>query len=102
MSDALESDHICVAVTSAAPVYRVARNLRAVNRAAFNEDLRAELGNLTDSTADQLNTTLRKILDKHAPVSRSRMSTGKPSPWFSLLGFDLLAAKRDRRQAERR
>ena len=59
VSDALESDHMCVitqldvTVTPPAPVYRVARNLLAVNRAAFNEDLQAELGNLTDPTADQ-------------------------------------------------
>ena len=80
MSDALESDHICVAVTSAAPVYRVARNLRAVNRAAFNEDLQAELGNLTDPTADQLHTILRTVLDRYAPASRRRVSTRMPSP----------------------
>ena len=59
-------------------MYRVVRNLRAVNRAAFNEDLQADLGNLTDPTADRLNTILRTVLDKHAPASRRRVSTGKP------------------------
>ena len=107
VSEALESDHMCVitqldvTVTPSAPIYRVVRNLRAVNRASFNEDFQADLGNLTDSTADQLNAILRTVLDKHAPASRRRVSTGKPSPWFSLLGFDLLAAKRERLQAER-
>ena len=102
VSEALESDHKCVitqlnvTVTPPAPVYRVVRNLHAVNRAAFNEDRQAELGNPTDPTADQLNTILRTVLDKHAPASGRRLSTRKPSPWFSLLGCDLLAAKRER------
>ena len=43
------------------PVYRVGRSLRAV----FNEDLQAELGNLTDLTADQLNTTLQTVLEEY-------------------------------------
>ena len=108
VSDALESDHMCVitqldvTVTPPAPVYRVVCNVRAINRAAFNADLQAELGNLTDPTADQYDTTLRMALDKHAPASRRRVSTRKPSPWFSLLSSDFLAAKREQRQAERR
>ena len=36
----------------------------AINRAAFNEDL----GNLADPTADQYDTTLRVVLDTHAPA----------------------------------
>ena len=81
--DALASDHMCVitqldvTVTPHAPVYRVARNLRDVNQAAFNEVLQAELGSLTDPTADQLDTTQRIVLDKHAPASRRRVSTRK-------------------------
>ena len=84
VSHALESDHTCV-ITQSAPVYRVARNLRAVKRAAFSEDLRAELGNPTDPTPDQFNTT---VLDKYAPGTRRTVSTMElsvvQSSWLQL------------------
>ena len=49
MTDGYGSDHmrvitqLDVSVTPPAPVYRVVRNVRAINRAAFNEDLHAQL-----------------------------------------------------------
>ena len=91
VSEALESDHKCVitqlnvTVTPPAPVYRVVRNLHAVNRAAFNEDRQAELGNPTDPTPDQFNTT---VLDKYAPGTRRTVSTMElsvvQSSWLQL------------------
>ena len=55
------------------------------------------------STTLPLNSTTQlccKFLDKHAPVSKRKVSVGKYSPWFSLVGDQLLTAKRHRRQAE--
>ena len=103
----LESDHFCVLSEfdmdkpSIAPVYRTLRNLRAIDRAAFREDIKAELVCLTDCSADQYNTALRAVLDKHAPASRRKVSSRAPSPWFGLLGDELVQAKRERRRAER-
>ena len=108
VSDALESDHKCVISSfdirppTPKPVYRQFRNLRAMDRAAFQEDLQSELSSLTDPAADQLDAALRTVLDKHAPVQKGKVSSRKPSPWFSLLGNDVLQAKQARRKAERR
>ena len=47
------------------------------------------------------NTALKAVVDKHAPASRRKVSSKKVTPWFGLLGDELLQAKRDRRRAER-
>ncbi|KAL8610879.1 hypothetical protein ACOMHN_056734 [Nucella lapillus] len=107
VTSALEADHLCVLsgfnldFPSPAPVYRDVRNVRAIDRASLREDLLTELSCLDSCTADQYNAALHGILDKHAPVSRRRvMERRVPIPWFSLLGDELLDAKRERRQAE--
>jgi hypothetical protein len=82
-------------------VYRVLRNLRAIDRVAFRDDLTTELARFEDCSADQYNTALKAVLDKHAPASRRMVSSRKVAPWFSLLGDELLQAKKDRRRTER-
>ena len=51
-------------------------------------------------TFSTYNAALQSVLDKHAPVSKHKVSLGKYSPRFSLVGDQLLTAKRHRRQAE--
>ncbi|KAK7111255.1 hypothetical protein V1264_010921 [Littorina saxatilis] len=104
---ALESDHFCVLIQfdmvlpSPVPVYRVVRNLRAIDRVGFQGDLSMELARFEDCSADQYNTALNAVLDKHAPASRRKVSSRKVTPWFGLLGDELLQAKKERRRAER-
>ena len=104
---ALESDHSCVIsifnmeLPTTVPVYRTVRNIRAIDRNVFREDLKQELEGCVDCTADQYNTTLKAVLDKHAPASRHRVSSKRTScPWFSILGNELLGVKKERRHAE--
>jgi hypothetical protein len=85
---------------SLVPVYRTVRNLRAIDKVAFQDDIRAELDSLVDCTADQYNVALKAVLDRHAPASRRKVPPRAPSPWFGLLGDELLQAKRERRRAE--
>ena len=47
---------------------------------------------------DCYNTTLRSLLDDHAPVCSRRVSTRPKPPWFN---DDIIQARRDRRKAER-
>jgi len=48
---------------------------------------------------DCYNTTLRSLLDDHAPVCSRHVSTRPRPPWFN---EDIIQACRDRRKAERR
>lgn len=80
-------------------MYTTARNIRAIDKAAFRADLESELA-LEACTADRYNAALRSVLDKHAPATRRKVPARKPSPWFGLVSEELLQAKRDRRHAE--
>ena len=105
VSDALESDHKCVInrfdfnFSPPPPVFRHVRS--AIDRTVFKHDLHLELARLDHPSIEQYNIALQLILDKHAPVFKRKVSVGKNCPWFSLVGDELLAAKRQRRQAER-
>ena len=111
VSDALESDHQCifshfnVTVAKPLPVYRTVRNVRAVGRSVFAGDLTAGLAASPSPSAehaDQYCASLRSVLDRHAPPTKRKVTERPSSPWFSLVSEELLVAKRERRQAERR
>ena len=108
VTHALTSDHFCVVcdlnvtVPSALAVFREGRNLRRLDLVAFKEDLRSAVSPSSCPTVEQLNTTLHSVLDKHAPVGRMRVRSSKSAPWYPAISDDLRAAKRQRRQAERR
>jgi hypothetical protein len=51
---------------------------------------------------DQLDTTLRTVLDRHAPVARREVRAGRLEPWYADVKAELKEAKRDRRQAEKK
>ena len=111
VSDALESDHQCifshfnVTVAKPLPVYRTVRNVRAVDRSVFAGDLTAGLAASPSPSAehaDQYCASLRSVLDRHAPPTKRKVTERPSSPWFSLVSEELLVAKRERRQAERR
>ena len=82
-------------------VYVQARNFTAVDMAIFNSDLSTRLALAPPSSADGLHQTLTGLLIQHAPASTRLVSHRPPSPWFSLVGPQLLEAKRERRRAER-
>ena len=110
VTSALESDHFGVVATfdidlpSSAPVYRNTRDIRGIDREAFRGDIRTELsGTEQPCDAAQFNAALRGVLDRHAPLTRRKVTQRRdPSPWFSLLGAELIAAKQARRAAERK
>ena len=53
-------------------------------------------------TAAQLDSVLRSLLDKHAPMNNCKVSDKKCAPWYDNISDTLRAAKTSRRKAERR
>ena len=110
VTKALKSDRFCVVVafdinlSPLSPVYCNTRNIRGIDRDAFRGDVQAELSGTGQlCTANQFNAALRGVLDQHAPLTRRKVTQRRdPSPWFSVLGDELIAAKQARRTEERR
>ena len=79
------------------------RKLRSINIEAFKQDIlwsdliTKPASNSTD-LAEQYNSTLTSILDKHAPLRTKQVSEQSPNPWMTP---DIQAAKNQRRYFER-
>ena len=73
-----------------------------IDRPSFNAELSSvsELSSVEKAT--QCCDFLRTVLDKHAPPSLRKVMTHNSSPWFESIRNELLIAKRERRQAERK
>ena len=69
-----------VDVPAPVPVYKELRSLRSMDKSAFRDDLRSLVSSPHSSTEDQLDSTLRETLDKHAPVSRRLVRPAKTEP----------------------
>jgi len=104
----LSSDHYCVVSQltlpkpEKQPTIITKRNLSAIDRIAFSTDLQSNLSETTLPSAVQLDKALRKTLDKHAPAKQCTVSKRPSCPWYCNVADDLIAAKRRRRQAERK
>ena len=92
--------HFDVNIFPLQPVLWHVRNLLAIDRRAFKHDLHSQPARLDHPSTEQCNSALLSVPDKHAPASKRKVSVGKYSPWFSLVGNQLLTAKRLRQQAE--
>ena len=80
------------------------RKLKSVDITKLKEDIRnSQLYQNPPNDLNMLlvcyNTTLRSLLDDHAPVCSRYVSTRPRPPWFN---EDIIKARRDRRKAERR
>ena len=66
------------------------------------ENVDCELtGDVAPPPADGLRQTLTDPLNQHVPASTRLVSHRPTSPWFSLVGPQILESKRQRRRAER-
>ena len=52
-------------------------------------------------TAAQLDSVLRSLLDKHAPMNNCKVSDKKCAPWYDNISGTLRAAKMSRHKVER-
>ena len=79
------------------------RNLRAMNSADFQADIKSFAETAGDQCAepgllDVYDTGLRQVLDRHAPLTTRRVSDRPSVPWMA---DGIKAAKRELRRAER-
>ena len=72
-----------------------------MDRDAFRSDLSAVCPALCPNV-ETLDSALRTILDRHAPIIRRRQRSDQSAPWYASVRNDLRAAKQHRRQAERK
>ena len=82
----------------------VFRQLKSINVDAFKNDIKvSELCSRDFTDLDELvscyNATLTKLIDKHAPEQRKRITVRPKQPWFS---NNLAKLKRERRKLERK
>ena len=108
VTDSLESDHYCiksyfnVSVSMPSTLYRTVRNISNSDRPSFI----AELSSVSEfSSVEKVNQYcdfLRSVLDKFTRPSLWKVIDHNSSPWFESIRDELLIAKRERRQAERK
>ena len=108
VTDSLESDHYCtksyfnVSVSKPSTLCRYVRNMANIDRPSFNAELSSVSEFSSVEKANQFCDFLHTVLDKHAPLSLWKVITHNSSPWFESIRYELLIAKRERHQAERK
>ena len=106
VTQSIASDHFCVcklrvAVPPDPAVYRESRNIRAINRAAFPDDLCMLVPPELCPSTDDFNGTLQSLLEKHTPLRRRRVRADRLESWYRDVKEELEAAKKHKRLAER-
>ena len=104
----LSSDHAAVILQlnferpERLPVYKKVRDIKNINMSTFKADVKSFVDQQGQNiTAESLDTGLRNILDKHAPIIEKKVPK-KQDPWMPEIADQLRHAKQLRRRAERR
>ena len=107
VTQSIASDHFCVvcklrvAVPPDPAVYRESRNISAIDRAAFRDDLCMLVSPELCPSIDDFNSRLQSLLEKHAPLRRRRVRSERLEPWYRDVKTELEADKKHKRWAER-
>ena len=107
VTQSISSDHVCavcercVTVPPDPAVYRESRNIRAIDRAAFRDDLCMLVSPELCPSIDDFNSTLQSLLEKHVPLHCRRVLADRLEPWYPDVKDELEAAKKHKRWAER-
>jgi hypothetical protein len=97
VSQLLKSDHYTITCElniespRTQPVFKNVRSLRTIDTVAFKADIEDSL--LTVSSAADLDSALRSVLDKHAPSQRRAVRTGKEEPWYEDVRDDFVVVE---------
>ena len=108
VTDSLQSDHYCTKsyfnVSGSKPftLYRTVRNKANIDRPSFNAEHSSISEFSSVEKANQFCEFLLTVLDKHAPPYLRKVISHNSSPWFESIRDELIIAKRERRQAERK
>ena len=101
----LISDHYCllcelsIQISNSFPDYKEFRNIKAINRTDFRNDLNQIMSSC--KTIDELNDNLKSLLDKHAPTKISIIKP-KRDPVHDSLKQELIQLKKEKRSAEKK
>ena len=82
-------------------MYRESRNISAIDRAAFHDDLCMLVSPELCPSIDDFNSTLQSLLEKHAPLRRRRVRADRLKPWYRDVKDEFEADKKHKRWAER-
>ena len=88
VTQSIASDHfciaceLCVAVPPDPTVYRESRNMRAIDGAAFRDDLCMLVSPELCPSIDDFSSTLQSLQEKHAPLRRRRVRADRLQPWY--------------------
>ena len=105
LTSALPSDHSAVLCSlDISPPTRTKhtvtrRNLKSINLDTFSSDASRLLSEKSQNLTEHFDTTLRHLLDTHAPATTRHLPNRPPAPWLTP---EIAHAKRARRRAERR
>ena len=108
VTDSPESDHYCtksyfnVSVCRPSTLYRTARNIANIDCPSFIAEPSGVSEFSSVEKANQFCDYLRTVLDKHAPHSLWKVISHNSCPWFESIRDELLIARRERRQKERK
>ena len=108
VTDSLESDHYCIksyfnaSVCKPSTLYRTVRNMASIDRPSFIAELSSASEFSSVEKANQYCDYWRTVQDKHAHPYLGKVVNHNSSPWFESIRDELLIAKRERRQADRK
>ena len=107
VTQSVASDHfcvvceLCVAVPPDPAVYKESRNIRAIDIAAFRDDLCTLVSPELCPSIDDFNSTLQSLLEKHAPLCCHQVCADRLEPWYQDVKNELEAVQKHKRWAER-
>ena len=106
VSHELTSDHFIIIfdfdllVPKQPPLFICKRNLCSVNNCSLVQDIKQCLNLSMTFTAEQLDSILRSLLDKHAPLTSCKISVKKFAFWYNTISDVLRTAKIRKQKAK--
>ena len=99
VSHQLTSDHFTIVcnldlfVPSPPPTFTCKRNLSSIDNCILMQDITQCLHSTVMFTAAQLDSVLRSLLDKHAPMNNCKVFDKKYAPWYDQFPIFLLCQR---------
>ena len=103
VTHSVASDHffvvceLCFAVPPDPFTYREFGDIRAIDGAAFRNDLCMLVSPELCPSIDNFNSTLQSLLQKHAPLRRRRVRADRLEAWYRDVKDELEVAKKHKR-----
>jgi exonuclease III len=102
----LTSDHVSVLCKLSVPkpvsrrTVKHIRSVHKIDKSQFKSDLDTVI--TADMSLPDLNSSLKNLLDQHAPLHQLTVRAERATPWYNTVAPQLTELKRERRKAESR